>query len=65
MDEAQLKREFKDLFTTKTGQRVLAEFKLAYGDRNSFDSDPLRMAFNEGQRAVYLDLMARLEDHHD
>jgi len=43
-------------FSTSAGKKVLEDLRKAYGDRTSFNSDPLVMAYNEGRRSVYLSI---------
>jgi len=57
----QLSKDVKELFSTKTGQRMLANMKAAYGDRISFAKDPCETAFREGQRSIYLEITGIVE----
>ena len=43
------------------GAMVYKDLEASYSDRLSFDSDALRMAFNEGQRSVFLAIKALIE----
>lgn len=52
----QFSKDVKELFSSKTGQRMLANMKAAYGDRISFSKDPCETAFREGQRSIYLEI---------
>tara|TARA_B110000902_G_scaffold46819_1_gene53051 strand:+ start:163 stop:354 length:192 start_codon:yes stop_codon:yes gene_type:complete len=52
----QFSKDVKELFGSKTGQRMLANMKAAYGDRISFSKDPCETAFREGQRSIYLEI---------
>lgn len=44
-----------------TGIKVYENIKETYQDRSSFDPDPLRMAYKEGQRSVFLMLQSIVE----
>ena len=57
----QFSKDVKELFSSKTGQRMLANMKVAYGDRSSFTKDPCETAFREGQRSIYLEITAVME----
>ena len=48
----QLQGEDETTFSTKEGERVLADLESAYYNRISFSKDPYETAFNEGNRAV-------------
>jgi len=48
----QLEGDYKTTFSTKEGERVLADLESAYYHRSSFSKDPYETAFNEGSRAV-------------
>lgn len=51
-------KSYKDLFRTETGQLVLNDLMAVGGiSRTSFDSDPLSMAYREGQRSIVLRIM--------
>jgi len=53
-----LKKDYEDLFSTGTGQRVLEDIKKScFINTSSFNSDALHMAFNEGRREVALHLI--------
>ena len=43
----QLSKDIRELFSSKTGERILANMKVAYGDRISFSKDPCETAFKE------------------
>jgi hypothetical protein len=57
----QLSKDIKELFNSKTGERILANMKVAYGDRISFTKCPYEAAYREGQRSIYLEITAVLE----
>jgi len=61
MPKPQFEKDVKELFSTKTGQRMLANMKAAYGDRISFTKDPCETAFREGQRSIYLEIAGIVE----
>jgi hypothetical protein len=48
----QLEGDYITTFSTKEGERVLADLESAYYHRSSFSKDPYETAFNEGSRAV-------------
>ena len=52
----QFSKDIRELFSSKTGERILANMKVAYGDRISFSKDPCETAFKEGQRSIYLEI---------
>ena len=52
----QFSKDIRELFSSKTGERILANMKEAYGDRISFSTDPCETAFKEGQRSIYLEI---------
>lgn len=52
----QFSKDIRELFNSKTGERILANMKVAYGDRISFSKDPYETAFKEGQRSIYLEI---------
>jgi hypothetical protein len=49
------------LFGSELGKRVLAQLKKDFMDRTSFHTDPIQMAFMEGERHVLLTIQRRLE----
>ena len=57
----QFNKDIIELFSTKTGERILANMRLAYGDRISFSKDPCETAFKEGQRSIYLEIKNLVE----
>jgi len=52
----QFSKDIRELFNSTTGERILANMKVAYGDRISFSKDPCETAFKEGQRSIYLEI---------
>ena len=61
----QFSKDIKELFSSKTGERILANMKTAYGDRISFTKDPYETAFKEGQRSIYLEIKNVMENKHE
>ena len=61
----QFSKDVKELFSTKTGQRMLANMKSSYGDRISFTKDACETAFREGQRSIYLEIADVVEKKHE
>ena len=57
----QFSKDIRELFSSKTGERILANMKAAYGDRISFSTDPCETAFKEGQRSIYLEIKNGVE----
>lgn len=53
----------KTVFSNPNGEKLLAKWKLQYGDRQSFQPNhtPETTAFFEGERAVYLAIMQMIE----
>jgi hypothetical protein len=47
-----LHERIKTLFTSPLGKLLLEDLNRLYNDRSSFNSDPLIMARNEGERNV-------------
>ena len=61
----QFEKDVRELFSSKTGQRMLANMKMAYGDRISFTKCPYEAAFREGQRSIYLEITNIVEKKHE
>ena len=61
----QFSKDIRELFNSKTGERILANMKVAYGDRISFSTDPCETAFKEGQRSIYLEIKNVVEKKHE
>ena len=61
----QLSKDIRELFSTKTGERMLANMKSAYGNRVSFTKDPYETAYREGQRSIYLEIKNVMENKHE
>ncbi len=58
----QLEGDYKTTFSTKEGERVLADLESAYYHRSSFSKDPYETAFKEGQRAVIVRILNLLKE---
>lgn len=54
----ELAMAFQECFTTPAGQIVLAYLVTKFGRTTgtTFDENPVRMAYNEGQRTVLVDI---------
>tara|TARA_R100001369_G_scaffold1197_1_gene4011 strand:- start:841 stop:1032 length:192 start_codon:yes stop_codon:yes gene_type:complete len=61
----QFSKDVKELFNSKTGERMLANMRVAYGDRISFSKDPCETAFREGQRSIYLEIKNIMEKENE
>jgi len=61
----QFSKDVRELFSSKTGERILANMKVAYGDRKSFTKCPYETAFREGQRYIYLEIANIVEKKHE
>ena len=61
----QFSKDVKELFSSKTGQRMLANMKSAYGDRISFTKCPYEAAYREGQRSIYLEITNIVEKQNE
>ena len=53
VNERDLKAKYIAIFSTPEGQVVLQDLAIKFWDRMSFDSDPHKTAFNEGQRSMF------------
>ena len=61
----QFSKDVRELLSSKTGERILANMKVTYGDRISFSKDPCETAFREGQRSIYLELKNIMEKENE
>jgi len=61
----QFEKDVRELFSSKTGKRMLANMKVAYNDRSSFCKDPYETAFREGQRSIYLEINDVVEKNNE
>ena len=55
-DARQIEKDIQMLFQSEIGERVLGDLMESYVYCSSFDSDALKMAFNEGQKELVLQL---------
>ena len=65
VSEQELKQQKIDYlvtFSSKEGERVLADLTSAYYHRSSFSKDPYETAFKEGQRAVIVRIINLLKE---
>ena len=58
----QQKIDYLVTFSSKEGERVLADLTSAYYHRSSFSKDPYETAFKEGQRAVIVRILNLLKE---
>ena len=57
---------YQKVFDTVLGKTVLEDLNRSYGDRSSFvHGDSHGTSFKEGQRDVYLTILAMLEERQD
>ena len=59
----QQKIDYLVTFSSKEGERVLADLESAYYHRSSFSKDPYETAFKEGQRAVIVRILNLLKEY--
>lgn len=58
----QLKRDYGITFSSKEGERVIADLKSAYYKRSSFSKDSNEMAYREGQRSVIIRIINLIKE---
>jgi hypothetical protein len=58
----QLKQDYQITFSSKEGERVLADLTSAYYHRSSFKNDPYETAHREGQRSVLIRVINLMKD---
>tara|TARA_Y100000401_G_scaffold116976_1_gene124190 strand:+ start:3998 stop:4216 length:219 start_codon:yes stop_codon:yes gene_type:complete len=58
----QLKRDYGITFSSKEGERVMADLKSAYYKRSSFSKDSNEMAYREGQRSVIIRIINLIKE---
>ena len=59
----QLKQDYRITFTSKEGERVLADLRSAYYHRGSFiKGDPYETSHREGQRSVLIRIINLLKE---
>tara|TARA_B100000795_G_C22501535_1_gene324173 strand:+ start:275 stop:466 length:192 start_codon:yes stop_codon:yes gene_type:complete len=61
----QFSKDIRELFNSKTGERILANMESAYGNRISFTRDPYETAYREGQRSIYLEIKNVVEKNNE
>jgi hypothetical protein len=59
----QLKKDYQITFSSKEGERVLADITSAYYHRSSFKNDPYETAYREGQRSVIIRVINLIEEN--
>jgi len=62
-DLKQLKQDYKITFSSKEGERVLADIKSAYYHRGSYTkNDPHETSHREGQRSVIIRIINLMKE---
>jgi len=62
-DLKQLKQQYKITFSSKEGEKVLADLTSAYYHRSSFiKNDPYETSYREGQRSVLIRIINLLKE---
>jgi len=61
-EHAELVENYKQCFTSPAGEKVLEDLEAAYGNRISFSSDPYATAYKEGQRSLFLRILAMIKE---
>jgi hypothetical protein len=57
----EMKQDYVDVFSSEKGKKVLEDLKRkCFFDKPTFSPDGMKMAFNEGKRAVVLHIMAMM-----
>ena len=59
----QLKQDYQITFSSKEGERVLADITSAYYHRSSFKNDPYETAYREGQRSVLIRVINLMKEN--
>jgi hypothetical protein len=59
----QLKQDYQITFSSKEGERVLADITSAYYHRSSFKNDPYETAYREGQRSVIIRVINLIKEN--
>jgi len=62
-DLKQLKQQYKITFSSKEGEKVLADLTSAYYHRSSFKENPYETAFREGQRSVLIRIINLIKEN--
>ena len=59
----QLKQDYKNTFSTKEGDAVIADLKSAYYHRGSYSkNDPHETSYREGQRSVIVRIINLMKE---
>ena len=56
---------YRQTFTSDAGEKVLADLNKRYMQRSSYNDNPMKIAFNEGERNVVLTILAALNINED
>ncbi|MDA9203596.1 hypothetical protein N9O38_00895 [Flavobacteriaceae bacterium] len=62
-DLKQLKKQYKITFSSKEGEKVLADLTSAYYHRGSFKENPYETAYREGQRSVLIRIINLIKEN--
>ena len=62
-DLKKLKQQYKITFSSKEGEKVLADLTSAYYHRSSFKENPYETAFREGQRSVLIRIINLIKEN--
>jgi hypothetical protein len=62
-DLKKLKQQYKITFSSKEGEKVLADLTSAYYHRGSFKENPYETAYREGQRSVLIRIINLLKEN--
>jgi len=62
-DLKQLKQDYQITFSSKEGERVLADLTSAYYHRGSFKENPYETAYREGQRSVLIRIINLIKEN--
>jgi|TARA_B110000495_G_C22858730_1_gene500719 hypothetical protein len=62
-DLKKLKQQYKITFSSKEGEKVLADLTSAYYHRGSFKENPYETAYREGQRSVLIRIINLIKEN--
>mgnify|MGYP006157713197 FL=1 len=62
-DLKKLKQQYKITFSSKEGEKVLADLTSAYYHRSSFKENPYETAYREGQRSVLIRIINLIKEN--
>jgi hypothetical protein len=62
-DLKKLKQHYKITFSSKEGEKVLADLTSAYYHRGSFKENPYETAYREGQRSVLIRIINLIKEN--